>query len=64
MNKIITFQNRTVVVAHITSFYKEADDTIYITLSSGETLKEQFNEQERDVMISNLVSILSETAHI
>uniref|UniRef100_A0A6H2A713 Uncharacterized protein n=1 Tax=viral metagenome TaxID=1070528 RepID=A0A6H2A713_9ZZZZ len=62
--KTIDFAGRTVVTDHITSFYIEAGDTICITLSGGELLKEQFAIEEVQAVIDNLKYIFSDTKHI
>jgi len=64
MNKIIQFQGRSVIKDHITSFWIEAGDTVCVTLSSGELLKEQFASETVKDVIANFTNLFSDTPHI
>jgi len=64
MNKIIKFQGRTVIADHITSFWVEAGDSVCVTLSSGECLKEQFSPEEVQNVINNFTNLFSDSPHV
>jgi len=64
MEKVINFGGVNIVIAHITSFYLEAGDTVCVTLSSGEELKETFEHTEAEVAILSFTNMFTDTPHI